>query len=70
MIHQNGINMRYMGRLRYHLETPKARLAFLTEMVARTCKNLLRRFVASLFLTYLVHGELSATKVNFQNFVT
>lgn len=42
-LHQAGINVRHLGRVRAHLRAQEWRDLALVEMVARTLKNLLRR---------------------------
>ncbi len=38
-LQNNGINMRYLGLVRYHCKAMEARILLLTEMIARTMKN-------------------------------
>jgi hypothetical protein len=42
LIHREGINVRYLGKLRNCVTSEKWREIILTEMISRICKNLLR----------------------------
>eukprot|EP01127_Copromyxa_protea_P023699 TRINITY_DN8982_c0_g1_i1.p1 TRINITY_DN8982_c0_g1~~TRINITY_DN8982_c0_g1_i1.p1 ORF type:complete len:1492 (-),score=227.39 TRINITY_DN8982_c0_g1_i1:132-3959(-) len=44
-IHYHGINIRHLGRLRQHVESPKLRKLILTECAARGIKNKWRKLV-------------------------
>lgn len=68
-MHRNGINIRYLGLVRHHVTTEHLRKMLMTEMIARTMKQLLRKLLRQFTSPKKDNEELLNSVATFLNTV-
>ena len=69
VLHQSGINVRYLGLVRSHMSCPSWRSILLVEILARVLKNQLRARWRSIRLKSMSDGPFRSVAVQFLNLV-